>query len=264
MKKITLLFLVLITSYSFSQDVWTTGQVPLTSGYTVQFDVTNSTVTMTMIGPSNRWLGVGVTNTTYSPGNGMAQFQGEDVFTYQNSAITDRSFPGFNGMPPVDSVQNWSVSSNNVSSGTRTVIATRDRNTGDSNDFVFPISPGTLTIVWALGATGTDTGSLAFHSGGRNATLANITLSNDEFLLANAEFIISPNPSSTRLNIDMQSLISADDTRVEVYDVLGKQVHRSIITQSEISIDTSNWRSGIYLVKVSNSNGSQTKRFIRQ
>ena len=59
MKKITLLLLVFTFFISQAQST-TTGEITLTPGFTVQFDVDgpNDTVTMTMVGPSNVWLGV--------------------------------------------------------------------------------------------------------------------------------------------------------------------------------------------------------------
>ncbi len=39
---------------------------------------------------------------------------------------------------------------------------------------------------------------------------------------------------------------------LEVFDVLGKQIHKTTITQLETSIDVSHWKTGVYLVKMSN------------
>ena len=61
MKKITFIITFLFTSYGFAQNV-STGVVTLTTGFTVQFDVNGSTnkVTMTMVGPDDKWLAVGL------------------------------------------------------------------------------------------------------------------------------------------------------------------------------------------------------------
>ena len=75
-------------------------------------------------------------------------------------------------------------------------------------------------------------------------------------------FKISPNPSKNKLNIELPS--SFQKVTLEVFDVLGKQVHTSVITQLESSIDVSRWKTGVYLVKISNEKESQTKRFIKQ
>ncbi len=88
------------------------------------------------------------------------------------------------------------------------------------------------------------------------------TLSTPEVIQQNNEFTISPNPARTKLNITLPSL--NDDMRLEVYDVLGKRVYKGTITNLESSIDVSNWKSGVYLVRVSNDKITQTKRFIKQ
>ncbi|WP_179352495.1 T9SS type A sorting domain-containing protein [Winogradskyella vidalii] len=100
------------------------------------------------------------------------------------------------------------------------------------------------------------------HSFEHNAvsSLLGIEIKND--LFQDRSFKISPNPSSNKLNIKL--LKTSKNTILEVYDVLGKRIHKSTITQLEASVDVSNWKTGVYLVKVSNEKESQTKRFIKQ
>ncbi|EDP70208.1 hypothetical protein FBALC1_11762 [Flavobacteriales bacterium ALC-1] len=76
------------------------------------------------------------------------------------------------------------------------------------------------------------------------------------------EFTISPNPAKNKLNIKLSN--EKDDLKIEVYDVLGKRVHKGVITKLESSINVSNWKSGVYLVRISNDKSTQTKRFIKQ
>jgi len=73
-------------------------------------------------------------------------------------------------------------------------------------------------------------------------------------------FYISPNPSSSRLNIILPSNIN--DISIEVFDILGKRIFRGNTISS--SFNVSSWNSGVYLVKVSNEISTQTKRFIKQ
>ncbi|RNC86982.1 MAG: T9SS C-terminal target domain-containing protein [Winogradskyella sp.] len=267
MKKITLLCFLITSCFGFSQN-WTTGDVTLTTGYTVKFDVTSSTVTMTMVGPSNEWLGVGISNVVYSIGSQMGQFNDTDgsgdVVIYTNNSIQDRRMPGSNGTPPADSSSDWSLSSNDISGSTRTVVATRDRDTGDANDYDFPTSPpASFTLVWAKGGAGTNN-SFGFHSGGRGAVLANNNvLSNDDFQLNPVRFTISPNPSSRNLNIGI-SYNASREYNIEAYDVLGKQIYRGQLFNNDTTIDVSNWRSGVYLVKLTSDEATQTKRFVKQ
>ncbi len=91
---------------------------------------------------------------------------------------------------------------------------------------------------------------------------AGASLSTQNFKLQNTEFIISPNPAKNKLTIKLPVLDT--DSKLEVFDVLGKRIYKGLINQLESSVDISNWRSGIYLVRVSNNKTTQTKRFIKQ
>ena len=82
----------------------------------------------------------------------------------------------------------------------------------------------------------------------------------DEF--KKGEFAITPNPSNYKLNIDLANLNS--ETKIEVYDVLGKRIHSKMLNNVKSSIIVSNWDSGVYLVKITNGSGTQTKRFVKQ
>ena len=146
MKKITFIITLLITSLAFAQNV-STGVVNLTSDFTVQFDVNGSTnqVTMTMVGPSTVWLGVALNTAS---GNSMGS-GGEDAIIYSSSGLSDRNMTGGTNAPNVDASQDWTELSNTVTSGVRTIVATRALNTGDSNDYVFTTSSTTLPLLWA-------------------------------------------------------------------------------------------------------------------
>ena len=92
--------------------------------------------------------------------------------------------------------------------------------------------------------------------------LASTSLSNDEFSISNTEITISPNPGRNKLNIKLSN--TDGEMNLEVYDVLGKRVYKRLITQLESSINVTNWKSGVYLVRISNNEIIQTKRFIKQ
>jgi len=81
-------------------------------------------------------------------------------------------------------------------------------------------------------------------------------------LIQNEAFVISPNPSKDKLNIKLPS--ANEDLKLEVFDLLGKLIYRGEITQLESSINVFSWKSGVYLVRVSNDKTTQTKRFIKQ
>ena len=76
------------------------------------------------------------------------------------------------------------------------------------------------------------------------------------------QFTISPNPAKSSLNIKL--IKSNEDSKIEVFDVLGKRVYIGFVTKLESSVNVSSWKSGVYLVRVSNDKTIQTKRFIKQ
>lgn len=76
------------------------------------------------------------------------------------------------------------------------------------------------------------------------------------------DFSIYPNPSKSNLNINLVKSSSA--TKVEVYDILGKRIHTQSLTDIRSRINSSNWNSGVYLVKITNGTGTQTKRFVKE
>ena len=84
-----------------------------------------------------------------------------------------------------------------------------------------------------------------------------------DFQSKTTKFSISPNPATKNLNISIVYYANRD-YNLEVYDVLGKQIYRGQITKGDTSIDVRNWRQGVYLVKLSNNQFTQTKRFIKQ
>lgn len=90
---------------------------------------------------------------------------------------------------------------------------------------------------------------------------AGTTLGIDQFSIVN-DFKISPNPSTSELNIQLSEV--NDDLKVEVFDILGKRILIKDISQVNTRINVSGWESGVYLVKVSNDGSTQTKRFIKQ
>lgn len=251
MKKITFMICVLITSFGFAQNV-STGLVTLTTGFTVQFDVngTSNIVTMTMVGPSDKWLGVAL---NVNSGNGMG-FGGEDVIIYSGSNLSDRNFTGSTNAPNIDASQDWTESSNSVTNNVRTIVATRALNTGDSNDYVFTTTSGTgLPLLWAIGNNLT----LAQHAarGAEPSTLGTETLA------LTPEFEVYPNPVDLELNV--QFPVSIQKANIAVYSVLGTLVFQADMDQWNSKINISEWSSGVFIMNISSGDFSQTKRIIK-
>jgi hypothetical protein len=95
-----------------------------------------------------------------------------------------------------------------------------------------------------------------------NDITASTTLSTNE-VISNDEFSISPNPATSKLNVYLPQ--NSKNANISVYDVLGKKVYsKSIDALSSTSVDVSNWNSGVYIIRISSDNTTQTKRFVKQ
>ena len=171
--KNNLLFLILLFAATIVKaQTYTTGVVSLSStaglAMTAKIDV-GTQVTLTLTGPSARWFALGFNAT--SMGNG------EDVVAVHTSGTLnsfDASIGGYSA-PTADPQQNWTITSDQVASGIRTVIATRALNTGDANDHIFTASTGSLSLIWAR--AGSNGFSYSYHgSSNRGITTANFTL----------------------------------------------------------------------------------------
>jgi hypothetical protein len=168
--KLSLIFIG-FTINSFGQ-TYTTGVVNLsnTSGLvmTAKIDV-GSQVTLTLTGPSSRWFAVGF--------NTNSMTNGTDVVGVHSSGTLsafDCNLTGSNA-PVTDPQQNWTITSDAVNAGVRTVIATRALNTGDANDYVFPATPASISLIWARSSTASF--SYSYHgNSNRGVILANFTL----------------------------------------------------------------------------------------
>lgn len=87
----------------------------------------------------------------------------------------------------------------------------------------------------------------------------NTVLSTDEFSLENVSVL--PNPA--RDNWTVKTNNGQNITGVEVYDILGKQVFRSIPNAAEFSIDASGLNDGIYMAKITSDTGSRTVKLVK-
>ena len=76
-------------------------------------------------------------------------------------------------------------------------------------------------------------------------------------------FKINPNPATDFLNVSLSSL-GTDGVIIEVFDVLGKRILKQNLSEIQSSISVSDWKSGLYLVRVSGKEFSQTKRFLKR
>ena len=249
MKK-TLLILFLITSSSLFAQSFSTGTQTLSSGLTANINIDNDTgtTTLTLAGPSNKWFGIGF---------GNSNMNGTDIFMTDGSSILD-AYSTSNGQPQADSSQesgDWTLVSNTVSSGTRTIVATRANDTGNSNDYTFSASAGSLTVIWAVGSSTT----YAYHSI-RGATALSVSLGISENNLLSFEMY--PNPVSDVLNIQLPT--STEKAEVSVFDYTGRLVSSKTISSNDTAIDVQKISKGIYMIRVAANNKIGVQRFIKK
>lgn len=243
-------FLMVIDS---SAQTYSTGFVNLTlatgDDYSGKIDVTSSTVTLTLIGPETGWMGMGFNAT------GMGSI-GMDCVIFDGVNMSDRRLNGINIVPPLDAVQNWIVISNTVDTGLRMVIATRARNTGDANDYVFPLAAQPINIIYARRV---EDFTIQYHGAGScNATTVNLTLGRDGFEVD--AFKMYPNPSKDYLIIDLPQQINSGE--VKIYDNLGRVVRKQTVTISENKIETGSLTSGTYMLVLRTEYGNATKNLV--
>ncbi|MFT4612793.1 MAG: hypothetical protein ACJA1H_001723 [Glaciecola sp.] len=78
-----------------------------------------------------------------------------------------------------------------------------------------------------------------------------------------SSFNVYPNPTNSILNIELNG--SQSNLTFEVFDTLGKQIVIKTLDNGNLSqIDVTTWNSGLYLIKISNGDKTETKRFIKQ
>ena len=249
MKK-TLLILFLITSSSLFAQSFSTGTQTLSSGLTANINIDNDTgtTTLTLAGPSNKWFGIGF---------GNSNMNGTDIFMTNGSSIRD-AYSTSNGQPQADSSPesgDWTLVSNTVSSGTRTIVATRANDTGNSNDYTFSASAGSLTVIWAIGSST----EYAYHSV-RGATALSVSLGISENNLLSFEMY--PNPVSDVLNIQLPT--STEKAEVSVFDYTGRLVSSKTISSNDTAIDVQKISKGIYMIRVAANNKIGVQRFIKK
>ena len=90
------------------------------------------------------------------------------------------------------------------------------------------------------------------------------SLSNSEF--NSAEISLWPNPVKTNLNITSSEVNFGNDTKVLIYDMLGREVlnQQGFESESNLSIDMSTLSKGIYILNLTDGMQSIQKRIIKE
>ena len=259
MKKNTLNILTLIFLASFYNGVaqtYSTGVITCDSNLSLELDVTSTEVTITINGLSDRWFAIGFGGTG-SAGTGM---NNEDVVYTTGPSTIDGYLTGYSA-PTNDTVNDWTQTSNTVSGGIRTIVATRALNTGESNDYVFTHASGSINLIWAYGGSTTlNNHGGAGSRGATSATLSSLGIS--DFTL-NDQFAIFPNPSNDFVNIKTNGF---NISKVSIYDLQGRNIKNINFEDfnENTKVDLSDLDSGIYNLIIESSKGKGMKKVLIQ
>ncbi|WP_298392765.1 T9SS type A sorting domain-containing protein [Flavobacterium sp.] len=213
---------------------------------TIQIDTDPTTVTLTLKGPSDRWLGVGF------GGNNMNSVI--DMFIWSDSSERDFKTNGGHNPPTPDTSQSWTILSDNVSSGTRTVVATRTL--VSAGDYTFTNNSSGIQIIFAVGENTT----FGYHGANPHGTAAlnRFVLSNEDFSLKSSS--IYPNPSTgtfivkTKTTLEKISIYTHSGSLVKTITLDGKK--------EENEINLADLQSGIYLFELQDGEDKAWKRVV--
>ena len=208
----------------------------------------NSTVTVTLTGPTNRWFGIGFNAT------GMAN--GIDCLYYATSLV-DSKITG-QATPTTDTTNEWTTSSNTVVGTTRTLVLTRNF-VGGTGDYTFVYNDNSLNVIWAIGSSST----LAQHASGasRGSTALGFTLGVEDFASLD-KITIAPNPSNgvfTISNINQTTI-----SKVTIFDINGKvvKVVGSELNFDTITVDLSKFSKGVYFMEIANETDKVVRKIL--
>ncbi|GEP51044.1 T9SS C-terminal target domain-containing protein [Flavobacterium noncentrifugens] len=251
MKKLLLSVLTLLSlTCSFAQ-LRSTG-VKTIGAMTIKIDLdqTASLVTMTMTGPSTKWLTVGFNATTMSSNTPI------DCFTY-TTMILDQHLAGGHNHAVTDAVGNLTLVSNAVTGTTRTVVATRPFSTGDANDFAFTYALTNLNIIWAVGPS-TNFNSEHNSRGASSVVFSNV-LGTQDFSLAD-QTNVYPNPSDGNFNIENSKLLRIET--VSLYDIQARLIREIKVntTEATIPIAMPELPSGVYFIEIATAGDRSVKK----
>lgn len=249
MNKKLLLFFVTISGFMFAQNT-STGVQTLKDDLSISIDTNQTTTTITVTGPSDAWFAVGFDDSASN------MFSNTDVFRTDGFTITDAQTAG-NQLPPADVLQDWNMVSNTEDGNIRTIVAERDNNTGDSSDYIFSNTAGSIDLIWAYGSTT----NYGYHGGtNRGATTAGLTLGTKDF--TNLNFGLYPNPTDSDITLQLPS--SIEKARITLYDFSGRKVKDQEISLVDNSMDLKGLVNGVYVLKVASSDMVGVKRIIKK
>jgi hypothetical protein len=253
-KKITLLF-ILISGLASAQ-LKSTGTIALGTNMSANMTLNNATslVTLTLVGPNDRWFAVQFGSFT----GGMEA--GSDVVYWNGTTLVDAVHVGVGSSPSSDT-NNWTLvtnTNNTPATGQRTLVYTRPFSTADSNDYIFNFADNTLDL--ALAKHQSPSFSMANHGTSNRAVSLDISLvlDLDDFSL-NASTVY-PNPSNGNFTITTKTFLKS----VDVYNINGALIKSYKVdnTSENVEFNITDLPSGVYLLELKNDTDKTWKKVI--
>jgi hypothetical protein len=256
MKKIILLFIASFTFISNAQ-IKSTGTLTFVPGLTgnLELNSNTSTIKLTLIGPSDRWIAFKFGNFSKA----MGPTGTIDGVYYDGTTLVDGN-GGQLGSDGTGSVQSWTVVSNDVAGSVRTIVATRAFSTAEVGDYPITFANSDIDVAAAQGATPSSY-VLAAHGPTNRKIFINTPLNNvlsvEDFSL-NAS-TIGPNPAKGSFTI--QSKTGIDN--VEIYTHDGRFVKKiTIAPSSNTEVTVEGLSQGVYMMLLKNDNDKSWKKVI--
>ncbi len=83
-----------------------------------------------------------------------------------------------------------------------------------------------------------------------------------EQALNNSIVTIYPNPAKDIINIKISGTDNSNLFQLKIYDVMGKTIHSTTVTQMQFSLNTSAWAKGIYIIELMENQSSIHEKII--
>ena len=251
MKK-TLLFL-LLPIFGFSQSKVTD---PITvAGLSASIILNNDTqrATMTIIGPSDRWLAC-----QFGQFSGGME-AGSDIVYFNGNNLIDATHNGLGQAPSADVANDWTVIQNDVTAGVRTIVAERSFNSSDASDYDFNYSDATIGLAIARGNTASF--NLAYHGFSNKIVDTSVgfsVLGVEDFSLKTTQ--IYPNPSNGEFLVKAKTTLQ----KINIYSQTGAFI-KSVEVKNETDnpeVNVKGLQTGIYLLELVNATEKSWKKII--
>lgn len=119
----------------------------------------------------------------------------------------------------------------------------------------YDIKTSTGTVIAASPASGS-------YGSGESKIFTNNSLGRGEFASSN-DIYLYPNPANSVLNIAVTNNMELPESYT-IYNSLGQEIQTVKVTsEANLSVNTSSYSNGVYLIKLFKDNGSKTLRFIK-